>query len=151
MILNGHDGEKFSLRIINYQFPDETNEYYDSNWLLIETSARDEFGQSWTTVDPCMLTVEVGGLINWLGSITNGELSEDEVTFLEPNLSFRCMDYNQEHVLIRVYFKLESRPDWATKISINQISIDLILSSKEIMAWINNLIIQLKKFPVRDV
>lgn len=111
MVLHGRNGEEFSLRIIDYEFPDIKNDEWDSNWLLIETKVTLD-GESWLMTDPCLLTWEVMWLANWLEAISHEDLAIEEVGFLEPNLYCKLVEYNDKRVVIRVFFELENKPKW---------------------------------------
>ena len=60
-------GHAFELNIQGYQFPGITNDYWDSNWLLIEINVSHPRG-SWVKVDPSMNTFEVARLADWMDS-----------------------------------------------------------------------------------
>ena len=148
MILYGRNGEEFSLLVIDYEFPDIVDDEWDSNWLLIETKAKLE-GKSWAVIDPCLLTWEVLWLVNWLEAISYGDLSIDEVNFLEPNLHFRLEGHKNKQIVIGVFFELENKPKWLEATGEDEVFIDLNLSPEKIYAWVNELKKQRHKFPPR--
>jgi hypothetical protein len=110
MLLKGTEGTEFELKVIGYQFPDLENEEYDSDWLSIHLRVVHQRG-TWTSIDPSLLTWEVSSLAEWLQSISRGESVDEEESFLEPNLSFQLTGNGARK--LRVYFELESRPEWA--------------------------------------
>ncbi|MGJ8733644.1 MAG: WapI family immunity protein [Cellulophaga sp.] len=65
MIFQGTNNQTVELRIINYQFPKITNCEYDSNWLLIYSNEKSDFG-NWQYTDPSLLVKEVLEIIDWL-------------------------------------------------------------------------------------
>lgn len=148
MVLHGRNGEEFSLRIIDYEFPDIKNDEWDSNWLLIETKVTLD-GESWLMTDPCLLTWEVMWLANWLKAISHEDLAIEEVGFLEPNLYCKLVDYNKNRVVIRVFFELENKPKWVEATGGDEVSIDLCLSPKEVCDWVNDITRQRDSFPPR--
>ncbi|MDT4965996.1 MAG: hypothetical protein QOJ64_733 [Acidobacteriota bacterium] len=110
MLLNGNEGTEFELKVIGYQFPDLEKEEYDSDWLSIQLRVVHPRG-SWSSIDPPLLTWEVSSLAEWLESISRGERVDEEESFLEPNFSFQLTGNGTKK--LRVYFELESRPEWA--------------------------------------
>ena len=59
--------------------------------LIVEGKAS-RGGESWSFRDPCLLTVEVDELIEWLLHVAAGNLDHPQIGFLEPNLAFRFLD-----------------------------------------------------------
>lgn len=81
------DNNSFTLTIMGYQFPHLVNVQYDSNWLNVKVDVRQEQG-NWSATDPCVLTYEVGELINWFRAVSAGNYNERQLEFLEPFLKF---------------------------------------------------------------
>jgi len=102
------NGDGVELSVVGYQFPDLPNVPYDSNWLVIEGTASIG-GQSWTFRDACLLTYEVAALAHWLERHGAGGMIDDELSFLEPNLSVRRVSAGA----IRMFFALECAPPWS--------------------------------------
>jgi len=111
MKLSGNNGTSFELSVMGYQFPELANEDYDSNWLLISISVSHPKG-SWTATDPSLLTYELRELGHWIQSIHDNPNDSKELSFIEPNLSFRYLTSKTDRIL-RIYFELELRPAWA--------------------------------------
>ena len=65
------DDSWLGLKILGYQFPHETHDPYDSNWLMISGNVGIK-GQSWTFTDPCLLTTEAEALADWLATLVSG-------------------------------------------------------------------------------
>src|SRR5436190_20460131 len=105
MRLGAENGNSFEFSIVGYQFPD-ADEMWDANWLLIRVDVRTE-DAAWCKTDPCLLTADVAALADWL------EDPEGELAFMEPNLAFECLERDGSDARLRVWFELESRPDWA--------------------------------------
>jgi len=97
MRVSGPTGDDLSLGIGGWRFPSIEYDQYDSNWLLIDVSATVR-GRSWTTRDPCLLTWEVADLIAWLDSLATGGQVEQELDFMEPNLSDTPDHSNQDRI-----------------------------------------------------
>lgn len=79
---------ELELRVLDYQFPAIDTGRYDSNWLLVQVTARTPTA-SWSRTDPCLLTWEAHWLLNWLSDVMSGSERDQEMSFLEPNLFFR--------------------------------------------------------------
>lgn len=95
------------MSVSGYQFPDNTEDYYDSNWLMISVQATLN-ERSWSFLDPSMLTFELAALADWFDAHGRGGGAPATLEFIEPNLS---LAYDDESAL-RVYFELEARPPW---------------------------------------
>jgi len=111
MKLIGKNGSSIELSVVGYQFPELENEEYDSNWLNVHISVTHPKG-SWASSDPSLLTYELRELGLWLEAISEKPNEPSELSFVEPNLSLRYLTSEPGRVL-RVYFELESRPNWA--------------------------------------
>jgi hypothetical protein len=107
MVLTGGDSW-FRLIIAGYQFPDNNNDEWDSDWLFIDGSVRLN-GKEWSFRDPCLTTFEAADLADWLIACAEGKASEPYCAFTEPNLHFDLVDAQT----MRISFALESAPPWA--------------------------------------
>lgn len=105
------EGPTGSLRIgvESYQFPDISDDEWDSNWLIINGDAALN-GDSWTFQDPCLTTFEMERLANWLNQVSSGKVEQTFCGFVEPNLNFERVS----DVEIRITFSLEALPPWHT-------------------------------------
>jgi hypothetical protein len=102
------------LQILGYQFPHLETEEYDSNWLIVAGNVMHQSG-SWQFTNPCLLTYEAEELASWIDLVADTELPSGSCAFIEPNLEFRTL-LNVDRPVLRVYFDLEARPSWATKV-----------------------------------
>lgn len=149
VILHGPNGNQFSIKIVNYQFPEIAHDKDDSNWLMISTFAAIR-GRSWQTIDPCLSTVEIISLISWISAIKSGNEAETEINFVEPNLSFKFKGRNNGSIVLQVFFELENRPSWAPSHEVEEdLYVDLECTPNELEAWVESLQQQLAKFPPR--
>lgn len=105
MKLKAESGDAFELLVLRYEFPDITEDRWDSNWLVV--SGKVTSGpQSWRFVEPCVTTFELEELADWLENL--GSDDSTELTFTEPNLMF---SYTPRPVpVIHVRFAHESAP-----------------------------------------
>lgn len=100
----------FLLTISGYQFPNVSDDEWDSNWLVIEGHVNLR-GREWRFRDPCMTTFEARSLADWLEALSQGAQALPYCALTEPNLEF---DRVSEKA-IRVCFGLESAPPWAKR------------------------------------
>jgi hypothetical protein len=105
MVLTGGDSW---LIIVRYQFPENTTDEWDSNWLIIDGSVRLN-GKDWRFRDPCLTTFEAEDLAGWLEACALGKAAHPYCAFTEPNLQFDLVDPKT----MRVSFALETAPPWA--------------------------------------
>lgn len=105
-------GEESSLRlrVVGYQFPDITDDEWDSNWLVVDGVVVLE-GRQWRFQDPCLTTFEAIRLADWLDACANGSAKDSYCDFTEPNLQFELIDPET----LRVSFALESAPPWSER------------------------------------
>jgi len=73
---------------------------------------------------------DVLALARWLLNLSRGRTSK-ELGFVEPNLSFECLEVGPESARVRVWFELEARPSWAPHdgAGMQDLWLDLELSS----------------------
>jgi hypothetical protein len=103
------EGPKGSLRLSVecYQFPENADDWWDSNWLIITGDAVID-GKPWFFRDPCLTTFEIERLADWLDQVAAGQAERSFCGFTEPNLDFERLS----NEAIRVAFSLESLPPW---------------------------------------
>lgn len=150
MQLRNIDGQSVELHIAGYQFPDLAAVEYDSNWLRIEGQVHHPKGQ-WSFQDPCLLTYEVSRLANWLDALAQEKPDNDEIGFIEPNLSFRVVRSHASAVVLRVYFELEARPNWAAAPSagLNDLWLEIPVRELELRQAARSLREELAIYPQR--
>ena len=140
---NGTNG---SLRIgvERYQFPDITEDEWDSNWLVVAGKA-DLDGKSWSFRDPCLTTFEVERLADWLDGVAARKPVGSICGFTEPNLEFECVSDKS----IRISFWLEALPPWARQDScVGDVGFDVPID-ETLSATVACLRRMLSRFPIR--
>jgi len=143
-------GSGFKLEILGYQFPHLETEEYDSNWLIIKTNVTHP-ERSWTSRGPDLLTYEIAELADWLVGIAHGQAVNPVLRFIEPNLEFRLLDLEPTRQLLRIYFELESRPDWASqdKGIMEDLWVEFPIPELDLEEAVRSLRQQLSKYPQR--
>jgi hypothetical protein len=107
MKLTGNDSS-FRMEVVRYQFPENAQDEWDSNWLIIAGAVRLD-GREWQFRDPCLTTFEALQLADWLDACADHRAEKPYCGFTEPNLQFDLVDPET----MRVSFALESAPPWA--------------------------------------
>jgi hypothetical protein len=159
MNISSHNGNSFQLKIIGYEFPEMENEEWDSNWLRICMAANLPHGE-WSVTQPFLLTYEVMRLANWFDAVSTGTQAENEIHFVEPNLSFELIDLNRREASLRIYFAMECLPPraqleldipWAqgSEQAKADVYTDFPLSDIDLHAAAESLRSQLKLYPQR--
>jgi hypothetical protein len=98
--------DQLSLRVLRYQFPGHARRGdTDSNWLMVEGRVKRADDQ-WDFVDPCLLTTELAGLIEWLRALPG---STSAIHFMEPLLHFGRLE-TDEPWSFRVTLRAEAVP-----------------------------------------
>jgi hypothetical protein len=133
------------LQILGYQFPHLETEEYDSNWLIVAGNVTHPRG-SWQFIQPCLLTYEAEQLASWMDAVAYAELPYDDCGFIEPNLEFRAL-LNIDRPVLRVYFDLEARPSWATKVE--EIFVDFAIEDLDLKSIAQQWRTELSAYPQR--
>ncbi len=110
MKLRARDGTAFELTVEGYQFPEISDDRWDSNWLIICGRVEHPRG-GWTFRDPCLTTFELDRLAGWFEGVARSDPRRDAVYFTEPNLDFRYV--REPEAAIEVRLGYESGPPWA--------------------------------------
>jgi hypothetical protein len=143
----GKDGQQVELRILGYQFPTETIDQWDKNWLRIYLNVKTKVGH-WQTVDPSLTTWEIQELIGWFNNLSQGkEVEYTEMIFVEPNLSFELLKKSENFSTIQLRFNAESKPQSADEDK--EYSVNFQFSNEELETIASDLNNELSKFPVR--
>ncbi len=137
------------LRILGYQYPENSRDQYDADWLRVEGIVTHPNG-NWRFCDPCLLTWEASALATWLDRWVDSANAQSTIGFIEPNLSFSRIDSSPGSVL-PVSFELESRPPWAEKRFADESDfwIDFPLITSGASAAAQTMRDQLRRFPIR--
>jgi len=151
MHITNQAGDALKLTITNYQFPEHTGGGTDANWLMIQIDATINH-RSWMITDPCLLTVEVQRLADWLRALVDTHTSHSRCGFIEPCLSFVLHTLNNKNRVLRVYFELEARPAWAkaTGAGPEDLWIDFPLEEIDVQQAAVELYRQLSRYPTRN-
>ena len=111
MMLQGIENQTVDFRIVGYQFPQIDNDHYDSNWLIIEVRVESNSGK-WVASDPALLTFEFQEIIDWLEAIyQQPKTTAPFLDFIEPNLQFEFLAYEDTNFQIRMRFDYELLPE----------------------------------------
>jgi hypothetical protein len=140
------EGPTGSLRIgvERYQFPEITDEHWDSNWLMITGDAVLD-GKSWSFRDPCLTTFEMERLANWLDQVSSGKVEQAFCGFTEPNLDFEQVS----DATLRIAFSLEALPPWSRSDGdFGEIGINIPIDDR-LGAAASSLRALLARFPIR--
>lgn len=144
------DNQYVELKIIGYQFPGNTNDEYDRNWLNIFFNVNSNLG-NWQCVDPSLLTFELEELIDWFITLSRNEEPKYILQeFIEPNLSWQLMnDWKEEDKKIRMNFDLESKPKSANEE--DKYFVDFSANKDELIRIATDLKNELARFPYRKL
>lgn len=147
MIFTSADDTSFELRVIGYEFPAEQIAEYDSNWLNIRIDVAHPLGH-WSRTGPALLTYEVQRLAEWFMALANGDRTQTERSFLEPNLSFETVNDDTEK--LRISFRLEFSPPWTERWPGEERPyVEFPLSGINLKAAAVSLLQELSRFPHR--
>jgi hypothetical protein len=150
MRLTNANGDEFELRVAGYQFPgtDDEEPYhrYDLNWLDITLHARSSQG-AWDATRPCLLTWELGWLVEWFEQIHAHQPVDEALIFLEPDLQFRLI--SDHPPTVRVVLGWGFRPPWLPAFP-GKITLDFGLALDSLAAVISDLKTYQEHFPRRE-
>ena len=154
MQLEGSGGASLRLSIVGYQFPGLPGSRllfdHDANWLVVAGQASDGH-RAWTFRDPCLLTTDARRLVAWLEAVADGS-ADESIDFMEPNLELRWISPPGVRPVVRVIFRLESRPPWASDITEEDWGgayLDIDVSPDALRQAANDLGSELERYPER--
>jgi hypothetical protein len=104
MRLVNKKGELFSLSVKGYQYPDNLEDYWDSNWLIVKIKCKSE-KFSFSKLDPCLTTFEYQILMDWFKKISLNS-TVNELIFTENTLLFQLTKDQRDCRCIRVNVQL---------------------------------------------
>jgi hypothetical protein len=146
MKLINQDGSFFALDAVGYQYPDIQDDYWESNWLVIQIQLQ-LLEQSWSIKDPCLTTFELQILLDWLHRFSINAPGNNSLGFTESYVQFEfIIDYNRGQSL-RINYRLP--PNGRNNSWKDNISIDFPLRRVPFNALVEDLQAQLTKFPQR--
>ena len=150
MNLKAPNGSSFRLKLVGYQYPEITNDEFDSNWLNVRIDVTLPMG-SWSATAPALLAQEVQLLADWLDYVAARTQNEDETGFTEPNLWFKIIRHANENRILRVHFEIEYRPPWARShvFGIDEYFAEFALSDADLHQAATSLRTQLAQYPPR--
>jgi len=102
-------GASLTLSVVGYQFPGETSERSDANWLVISGKAKHLRG-AWDFQDACLTTFELNQLADWFDGAAAGHPEPDSGYFTEPCLEFRYKADPEPTLDVRLAY--ECAPPW---------------------------------------
>ncbi|GJL96154.1 MAG: hypothetical protein DHS20C05_25590 [Hyphococcus sp.] len=105
--LHSPNGDYVEFGVAGYEFPQNTEDRWDSNWLMIGGTAS-LGGRQWQFCEPGMTTFELQELAEWFSALSEGSADKNVIGFTEPNFEFEYLTDDK----MRVFFELEVRPEW---------------------------------------
>ena len=78
---------KLEINVIGYEY-EHSRDNDDSNWLIVQIYIERFNGQSWSATDPCLRTMELVELREWLLSVLEKKVSLPKLYFMENELFF---------------------------------------------------------------
>lgn len=155
MRLLGAGGRSLELSIKGYEFGGMTAEPgdfdFDANWLVVQGLANDG-ARPWSFRDPSLLTTDVRRLVAWLEAVADDRPEDEAIDFMEPNLEFRRVSPPGAQPVVRVIFRLESRPPWAPDVAEedwDNAYLDFDTSPDALRVAANELRTELDRYPER--
>ena len=154
MILATPDGQKFSLHVERYEFPDEeliptddnpATDFDTGRFLMVTVSINTPEGE-WNATRPEMTTTELERLADWLETVLKGDPSCDGVYFTERDLEIG-FDEGSNSLMVHLFW--DFLPQWMAKDS--HLTIAFQLERINLPAAISSLRSQLERFPGRPM
>jgi hypothetical protein len=109
----GADGNRLSLRIVGYQFPDASDPALLFSWHMVNGTVSSADG-AWSFDGPALTCHESPAVSRWLRDVASSIHDSTvlpELAFIEPNLTFEATRAADGAVLV-VGFDLEFQPPW---------------------------------------
>jgi hypothetical protein len=148
MKLISESGNAFELVVLRYEYPDITEDRWDSNWLVVSGMVTTP-EESWRFVDACVTTFELEELADWLERLNHGTPPAAACAFAEPNLEFWYVALPERRLRLR--FAHESAPPRLTepRERASGVSLEFPLSEIDAEGAAADLREVLNEFPIR--
>jgi hypothetical protein len=150
--LAGREGNRLELSIVDYQFPEESVDPWDSNALLVRLGVVSPEG-SWEVVDPSLTTWEAARLASWMGGVARVDAGRRIRPLAEPNVTVTAevaaAGDGSRRVRLRACFELETRPPWLRAAAGSLLCVDVDVAPADLVAAAASLRAELARFPRR--
>ena len=103
IVWKGANNHLFELDILDYQFPEITEEH-DANWIILDVKATNELG-TWHRQCACTFTWEIKYFSRWLEMVTQGFNKEYTMDSYEPGLSIKYIQKIENNYLFEISLK----------------------------------------------
>ena len=70
-------------------------------------------GTEWSITDACLMVYEVQQIMKWMRSVALANEATEPLYFMEPNLSFHFLYYEDDAALFKISFSSGLTPPWA--------------------------------------
>lgn len=151
MLLRGRQGTELALSIVDYQFPENFADPWDSNWLLVSVRVVAPQG-TWEVDDPCLTTWEAQHLVRWLVAVAARPSTPGRILFTEPNVTVWATlpPAVPDRAHLRACFALELRPPWlGSAAGSGDLCVELDVSRTDLVRAAASLRSDLDRFPQR--
>lgn len=144
----GQTGEnQIALEIEGYQYPEEPQNYFEANWLMVDLSVRTPKAQ-WQAKAPVILASELNCFLDWLQAVGENTAANRFFDFEEPTL-YVCLTERTAHaVTLEFHFHLDFRCPEEEQ---HETRVAVVLTLAELDSWIRHLKQYAEAYPVRYV
>ena len=151
-MLTSGSGDSFELVVVGYQFPEIDRGEWDANWLMVEGRASEQ-GREWTFRQPCLRTLDLASLADWLEALGGGLAPRSDWWVAdEPLLRFDWLRSPDGSLDLTISFAFEGRPSWRSQPAVSIWSgcmLRFAPSSRDLMNMAASLRAEMVRFPPR--
>ncbi|KAA9292193.1 hypothetical protein QP168_03755 [Aerococcus urinae] len=107
------EDKRLTVDILGYEFKDlsESDDVFDRNWLKVAFSYSDSV-KSFKQVDPCLLSFELGEIIESIHSLISGKKTAVLEKFTEPYLTLAITEIDHSYTF-QISFVYDTKDnDW---------------------------------------
>ncbi len=146
MKLSNLEGSFVSIDIMGYQFPDNINDYWDSNWLMVQIYVKSPV-HSWTVIVPCLTVMDLRNLTNWFLQVSQNIQTKNSPYFVENYILFTLVidDLGNKCIRVDLNIHLPGRIELVNE----NLTLDFPFSEIDFSEVIEDLQNQLTKYPQR--
>jgi hypothetical protein len=137
-----HDPNRLEIAIAGYQFPHQTIDMWDSNWLNVDVML-DCGHKHFRRVDACLTTFELDRLRRWFEAMASEPRENVPEDFTEPNLAFVLSTIDP--LTLTITLDLELIPPWESK----PLALDFPITREHLLAGAQTIREMLSEFPQR--
>lgn len=147
MYIGQSSENQMELVVEGYQHPEDSQNYFEANWLMIALAVRTPTAQ-WQAKAPVMLSNELNCFIDWLQALGENVAQSRYFDFEEPTLYVCMLERTAHAITLEFHLHLDFRcPDEEN----HETRVAITMELPELDNWVHELKRYADQYPVRYV